>query len=72
MQSWDPDHVEGLEATVDALPLTDWHRDVIAVSAIATVAHLETVFSDVLEHFNRAAGNPGIGTIFTAARPVTA
>jgi len=65
-------HVEEFDAMLDALPLTAWHQDLIAVNAITTVAYLEDFFTEVLEHFHRA-GNPAhAGTIFTSAGPVLA
>ncbi|MGC1294070.1 MAG: hypothetical protein WA869_03440 [Alloacidobacterium sp.] len=68
----DPGHVEEFDATLDALPLTAWHQDLIAVNAIATVAHLENFFTDVLEHFNRIDHPANAGSIFTSAGPVLA
>lgn len=68
----DPAHVEELDATLDALPLAAWHQDLIAVNAIATVAHLEKIFTDILEHFNRIDNSANAGTIFTSAGPVFA
>ena len=62
----DPDHVAEFDAALDALPLTQHHQDLISVSAIATVAHLENVFSDILEHFERISDPAGAATIFTA------
>lgn len=62
----DPDHVAEFDAALDALPLTQQHRDLITVSAIATVAHLENVFSDILEHFERISDSASAATIFTA------
>jgi hypothetical protein len=64
----DPDHVAEFDATLDALPLTPHHQDLISVSAIATVAHLENVFSDILEHFDRISDPASAATIFTAPR----
>jgi hypothetical protein len=64
----DPDHVAEFDAALDALPLTQQHQDLISVSAIATVAHLENVFSDILEHFERISDSAGAATIFTAPR----
>ena len=62
----DPDHVAEFDAALDALPLTQSHQDLISVSAIATVAHLENVFSDILEHFKRISDPASAATIFTA------
>ena len=62
----DPDHVAEFNAALDALPLLQHHQDLISVSAIATVAHLENVFSDILEHFERISDPASAATIFTA------
>ena len=62
----DPDHVAEFDVALDALPLTQQHQDLISVSAIATVAHLENVFSDILEHFERISDSASAATIFTA------
>jgi hypothetical protein len=66
----DPGHVEEFDATLDSLTLTERHRDLITVSAIATISHLENVFSDVLEHFARIGDPARASTIFTSAVPV--
>ncbi len=65
----DPGHVAEFDAALDALPLTEQHQDLITVSAIATIAHLESVFADILEHFERVSDPAGRSTIFTAAVP---
>jgi hypothetical protein len=64
----DPDHVAEFDAALDALPLLQHQQDLISVSAIATVAHLENVFSDILEHFERVSNTANAATIFTAPR----
>jgi hypothetical protein len=64
----DPDHVAEFDVALDRLPLTQQHQDLISVSAIATVAHLENVFSDILEHFGRISDSASAATIFTAPR----
>jgi len=64
----DPDHVAEFDAALDALPLTQPHQDLISVSAIATVAHLERIFSDILEHFERISDSTGAATMFTSPR----
>ncbi len=64
----DPDHVTEFDATLDSLPLLQHYQDLISVSAIATMAHLENVFSDILEHFERAADPASAATIFTSPR----
>ena len=66
----DPGHVAEFDAAFDSLPLTRQHRDLITVSAIATIGHLERVFTDILEHFERIGDPVSAATIFTAARPV--
>lgn len=68
----DPGHVAEFDRTLDLLPLTQQHRDLITVSAIATVAHLERVFSDILEHFERVDDPARSGSIFTSSRHVLA
>ncbi len=62
----DPDHVAEFDAALDALPLTQHHQDLISVSAIATVAHLERVFSEILEHLARIGDPVTAATIFTS------
>ncbi len=62
----DPDHVAEFDAALDALPLRQHHQDLISVSAIATVAHLEHVFSEILEHFERIGDPVTAATIFTS------
>lgn len=64
----DPDHVAEFDAALDGLPLMEHHQDLISVSAIATVAHLENVFSDILEHFERISNPASAATVFTAPR----
>lgn len=68
----DPGHVAEFDAALDALPLTKAHQDLITVSAITTIGHLERVFSDILEHFERIGEPSGAATIFTTAGPVLA
>lgn len=68
----DPGHVAEFDAALDALPLTPYHRDLITVSAITTIGHLEQVFTEILEHFERIGDPIGAATIFTAAEPVLA
>lgn len=66
----DPGHVAEFDATLDSLPLTREQRDLITVSAITTIGHLEQVFTDILEHFERIYDPASAATIFTAAGPV--
>lgn len=68
----DPGHVAEFDRTLDLLPLTQRHQDLITVSAIQTVAQLERVFSDILEHFERIENPAGAESIFTSTGPVLA
>ncbi|MES2222335.1 MAG: iron-containing redox enzyme family protein [Acidobacteriota bacterium] len=68
----DPDHVAEFDAALDGLPLTAHHRDLISVSAIATVAHLENVFTDILQHFERVDDPASAANLFTASRIMSA
>lgn len=68
----DPGHVAEFDRTLDLLPLTRQHQDIITVSAIQTVAHLEHLFSDILEHFERIEHPAQAETIFISSRPVFA
>lgn len=63
----DPGHVAEFDATLDSLSLTWGQRDLITVSAITTIGHLERVFEDILEHFGRIGDRDGRATIFTGA-----
>lgn len=63
----DPGHVADFDTALDSLPLLPHHRDLITVSAIATIGHLENVFSDILEHFERVADPASAATIFTSS-----
>lgn len=62
----DVKHVAEFDAMLDILPLTQHHADIIATSAIASVAHLDAFFADVLERFNRITDPTLSRTIFTA------
>jgi hypothetical protein len=62
----DPGHVAEFDAALDALPLTQEHQDLITVSAITTIGHLEQVFTEILEHFARIAHPAAADTIFTS------
>jgi hypothetical protein len=64
----DPDHVAEFDAALDSLTLTQHRQDLISTSAIATVAHLENVFFDILEHFGRISDPADAATIFIAPR----
>ncbi len=69
----DPGHVAEFDAFLDRLPLTQEQEELITVSAIATTSHLERVFADIAEHFDRIE-NPSLrDSIFTVCEmPVTA
>jgi hypothetical protein len=45
----DPDHRDHLDRTLDALPLTKRHEQVIGTSAIATVARATRVLEELLQ-----------------------
>lgn len=62
----DPEHIAEFDAALDSLPLTPFLRDLISVSAITTIGHLERVFSDILEHFQRVNDPTARVSIFTA------
>ncbi len=66
----DPGHVAEFDATLDSLPLTVEQRDLITVSAITTIGHLERVFTDILEHFERIGHPVSSATIFTSGGTV--
>lgn len=68
----DPGHVAEFDTALDSLPLTPAHQDLITVSAITTIGHLERVFSDILEHFERIHDPAGASTIFTASESLFA
>lgn len=68
----DPGHVAEFDAALDSLPLSPAHRDLITVSAIATIGHLERVFADILEHFQRIDSPHSAATIFTVGQSVPA
>lgn len=62
----DPDHVAEFDALLDTLPLSREQEELITVSAIATIGHLEKVFTDIVEHFGRIVSPALRGTVFTA------
>jgi hypothetical protein len=62
----DPGHVAEFDRALDSLPLQPHHQDLITVSAITTVAHLENMFADILQHFERIADPVSAATIFTS------
>lgn len=62
----DPEHVAEFDAALDNFPLTPEEEELVAVSAITTIGHLEKVFTEIAEHFGRT-GKPGLhDTVFTA------
>lgn len=63
----DPGHVAEFDAALDLFPLTQQHEELVVVSALSTIAHLERVFTEVLEHFQRISTPALRNTIFTAA-----
>jgi hypothetical protein len=68
----DPGHVAEFHAALDSLPLSAAHQDLITVSAITTIGHLERVFEDILEHFQRIDDPSAATTIFSLAPSITA
>lgn len=66
----DPGHVAEFDAALDSLQLTKQHRDLITVSAITTIGHMEQVFKDILEHFERISDPAAAAVMFAATRPV--
>ena len=68
----DPGHVAEFDRTLDELSLTGQQQDLITISAITTVTHLERVFTDILEHFERIEHPARAQTIFSASRAVLA
>ncbi len=52
----DPGHVAEFDRTLDALVMTEREREIIAISAVTTVAHLQDVFSELLTRFNGSDG----------------
>ena len=66
----DPDHVVEFDALLDDFPLTREQEELIAISALSTIHHLERVFGDIGEHFARI-DNPALrDTVFTFSEPV--
>lgn len=67
----DPGHVAEFDTLLDKLPLTRQQEELITVSAITTIGHLEMVFTDLVEHFGRIS-NPALhDTIFIARETTT-
>lgn len=63
----DPGHVAEFDAALDVCPLTKHQEELIAVSALSTIAHLERLFTEILEHFERIGNSSLRNTIFTAS-----
>ncbi|MGI8772225.1 MAG: hypothetical protein ACR2JE_12410, partial [Acidobacteriaceae bacterium] len=66
----DPEHVAEFDVMLDGLTLTAAQQDLLTVSTITTIAHLERVFADLLERFGRLEKPEHTETIFTQARAV--
>lgn len=63
----DPGHVAEFDAALDVFPLTKPQEELVVTSALATLTHLERLFVEILEHFERI-DNPSLRpTIFTAS-----
>ncbi len=52
----DPGHVAEFDQTLDGLAMTEREREIIAISAVTTVAHLQDVFSEMLTRFDGSEG----------------
>ena len=68
----DPDHVAEFDAMLDALPLTREQEELITVSAIATIGHLENVFAGIVEHFERIWSPVWLDTMFVVGETAPA
>ena len=66
----DPEHVAEFDVMLDGLTLTAAQQDLLTVSTITTIAHLERVFADLLERFGRLEKPGHAETIFTQAGAV--
>lgn len=60
-------HMAELDAVLDTLPLSQDQEELIAVSAISTVGHLESLFTDLLKQFERISTPALHSTLFTAS-----
>lgn len=65
-------HVAEFDAALDVFPLTREQEELVAVSAIATVGHLERVFADIGERFERISNTALRNTVFTVSEPAAA
>ena len=68
----DPGHVAEFDALLDKFPLTRKQEELITVSAITTIGHLEKVFADILEHFGRIWSPALRDTVFTVSEKASA
>jgi hypothetical protein len=59
----DPGHVAEFDRTLDGLTITEREREIITISAITTVAHLQDIFSELLARFDAVDGLYG-GSLF--------
>ncbi len=66
----DPEHVAEFDLMLDRLTLTQAQQDLLTVSTITTIAHLQRVFADVLERFGRLERPGEAESIFTRARAI--
>lgn len=63
----DPGHVAEFDAALDVFPLTRQQEELIGISALSTIGHLERLFAEILEHFDRIEDPALQDTIFTAS-----
>jgi hypothetical protein len=68
----DPAHVAEFDAALDAFPLTREQEELITVSAVTTIGHLEKVFADILEHFERIWEPALRSTVLTSSESAAA
>lgn len=68
----DPGHVAEFDALLDTLPLTRAQEELITVSAITTIGHLEKVFTDIAERFGRIWSPALRDTVFTVSETAAA
>jgi Iron-containing redox enzyme len=68
----DPGHVAEFDAALDVFPLTREQEELITVSAITTIGHLEKVFADIVEHFERIWAPALRDTVFTGSQSAAA
>ena len=68
----DPDHVAEFDAALDNFPLTREQEELVTVSAITTIGHLENVFTEIAEHFERIGSQALHDTVFTVGETAAA